>query len=86
MLKDVLKSFIEEQLFYYLQISKSTKILNYESDVFYPKTSKSENRLAYLNDTDTHTDFMHQELSIKPETPKLVISHILHIHTVRIQI
>ena len=61
---------------------------HYESDVFYPKTSKSENRfgvwMVYLNDTDTgYTDFMHQELSIKPETGKLVIWPAYFTHTHR---
>jgi hypothetical protein len=40
--------------------------------------------MVYLNDTDTgYTDFMHQELSIKPETGKLVIWPAYFTHTHR---
>ena len=40
--------------------------------------------MVYLNDTDTgYTDFMHQKLSIKPETGKLVIWPAYFTHTHR---
>jgi len=40
--------------------------------------------MFYLNDTDTgYTDFMHQKLSIKPETGKLVIWPAYFTHTHR---
>ena len=49
-----------------------------ELPIFSPKWEKFRERFAtwtfYLNDTDTgYTDFMHQKLSVKPETGKLVI-------------
>ena len=49
-----------------------------ELPVFKPMWEKVRNRFGvwsiYLNDTDTgYTDFMHQKLSVKPETGKLVI-------------
>ena len=49
-----------------------------ELPVFKPMWEKVRDRFGvwsiYLNDTDTgYTDFMHQKLSIKPETGKLVI-------------
>ncbi len=49
-----------------------------ELPVFKPMWEKVRDRFGvwtfYLNDTDTgYTDFMHQKLSVKPETGKLVI-------------
>ena len=59
-----------------------------ELPVFKPMWEKVRNRFGvwsiYLNDTDTgYTDFMHQKLSIKPETGKLVIWPAYFTHTHR---
>lgn len=60
-----------------------------EVNVGNPKLSRiSRNRfgvwMVYLNNTDTgYTDFMHQKLSIKPETGKLVIWPAYFTHTHR---
>ncbi len=59
-----------------------------ELPVFKPQWEKVRDRFGvwtfYLNDTDTgYTDFMHQKLSIKPETGKLVIWPAYHTHTHR---
>ena len=59
-----------------------------ELPVFKPMWEKVRDRFGvwsiYLNDTDTgYTDFMHQKLSIKPETGKLVIWPAYFTHTHR---
>jgi len=59
-----------------------------ELPIFSPKWEKFRERFAtwtfYLNDTDTgYTDFMHQKISIKPETGKLGIWPAYHTHTHR---
>ena len=59
-----------------------------ELPVFKPMWEKVRNRFGvwsiYLNDTDTgYTDFMHQKLSIKPETGKLVMWPAYFTHTHR---
>ena len=56
-----------------------------EVPIFYPKWENVRERfgvwMIYLNDTDTgYTDFYHQNLSIKPETGKLVIWPAYHTH------
>jgi len=59
-----------------------------ELPIFKPMWEKVRDRFGvwsiYLNDTDTgYTDFMHQKLSIKPETGKLVIWPAYFTHTHR---
>ena len=59
-----------------------------ELPIFSPNWEKFRERFAtwtfYLNDTDTgYTDFMHQKISIKPETGKLGIWPAYHTHTHR---
>ena len=82
---------------YYLitgyKFQKSTKGGGYthwhsEVPIFNPKWEGFRERFAtwsfYLNDTDTgYTDFMHQKLSIKPETGKLVMWPAYFTHTHR---
>jgi hypothetical protein len=72
------------------KIQKSTEGGGYfkwhsEVPIFYPKWENVRERfgvwMIYLNDTDTgYTDFYHQNLSIKPETGKLVIWPAYHTH------
>ena len=59
-----------------------------ELPIFKPMWEKVRDRFGvwsiYLNDTDTgYTDFMHQKLSIKPETGKLVMWPAYFTHTHR---
>ena len=56
-----------------------------ELPIFYPHWNTVRERfgvwMIYLNDTDTgYTDFYHQNLSVKPETGKLVIWPAYHTH------
>ncbi len=72
------------------KLQKSTKgggftAWHSELPVFSPKWETFRERFGvwtfYLNDTDTgYTDFMYQNLSVKPETGKLVIWPSYHTH------